>query len=159
MDRTRPIRPTRLIHLIRPEHSSPKLQQISSGLTTEILVTVDTAVTRKEAVLKACYWFSRDFSHEITLGPDTQIQVHLRLKPAANPEALARCREDFVNMAIDFELRAQIEEQTAEIRETILAKAFSEAGLLEDHPAGRFADPVEEQKPEGLFKILDSGSF
>lgn len=57
-------------------------------------------------------------------------------------------------MATDFTLRERIETRTASIRELLLAKAFAEAGILEDSPEGVFGDRIEEEKTDGLFKIL-----
>ena len=63
---------------------------------------------------------------------------------------------DFCNSLLDFELRRQIDTETAPIRELILAKAFSESGVLEDEPQGTIADPVEAKKPNRLVKIVGS---
>lgn len=135
------------------------MQEVSASTASEIKVVVDTAVIGKEAVLKTCYWFSHAFSHDIHMLADDNLQVCLRPKAPASSELIARCKEDFLNMAIDYELRTRIEGKTAEIRDLILAKAFSESGILEDAPPGVFADSVEENKPDGLFKILDAGLF
>jgi hypothetical protein len=51
-------------------------------------------------------------------------------------------------------LRERITAKTAGIRDLLLAKAFSEAGVLEDEPSGVFGDAIEEEKTDGLFKIL-----
>jgi len=124
-----------------------------------ITLELDTAVINKDAVLKTCYWFSRDFSCQIVELPDSRLQVRLSPKETAKTAAVSSCEEDFLNTAIDFELRSQVEAKTSAIRELILAKAFAESGVLEDQPQGSFADAVEEKKPDGLFKILDSGQF
>ncbi|MGC8563128.1 MAG: hypothetical protein ACP5NO_08075 [Thermoplasmata archaeon] len=57
---------------------------------------------------------------------------------------------------MDFALREKIEARTSGIRDLLLAKAFSESGVLEDQPLGVFGDAVEEAKPDGMFKILDN---
>jgi hypothetical protein len=38
----------------------------------------------------------------------------------------------------------------------VLAKAFSEAGVLEDDPPGTVADPVETDNPKGLVQIISA---
>ena len=126
-----------------------------------IAVVIDTAIIGKDAVLKACYWFSRDYHHEITAMADGQLHVSLSPRTSADAESIASCRGEFLNAAVDFELRSKIEAKTANIRELILAKAFAASGVLEDTPQGILADPVEaaQDKPEGLFKILNSGPF
>jgi hypothetical protein len=55
---------------------------------------------------------------------------------------------------MDFALREKIEAKTSSIRDLLLAKAFSESGVLEDQPVGVFGDAVEEMKPDSMFKIL-----
>lgn len=55
---------------------------------------------------------------------------------------------------MDFSLRDQITAKTGEIRDLLLAKAFSESGVLEDQPEGSFEDSVEEEKADSMFKIL-----
>jgi sulfatase maturation enzyme AslB (radical SAM superfamily) len=57
---------------------------------------------------------------------------------------------------MDFALREKIEAKTSGIRDLLLAKAFSESGVLEDQPEGVFGDAVEEMKPDGMFKILSN---
>ena len=126
-----------------------------------IAVVIDTAIIGKDAVLKACYWFSRDYHHQITPMPDGRLHVTLAPKNSIGAESSASCQGEFLNTALDFELRSMIEAKTANIKELILAKAFAASGVLEDTPQGILADPVEaaQDKPEGLFKILNSGPF
>lgn len=131
----------------------------SGGGPARITLDFDAAAISKDAVLKTCYWFSRDFSCQIAVLPDSHIQVRLSPKESAMPAAVSSCEQDFLNTAIDFELRSQVETKTSTIRELILAKAFAESGILEDQPQGSFADAVEEKKPDGFFKILNSGRF
>jgi hypothetical protein len=57
---------------------------------------------------------------------------------------------------MDFALREKIDAKTSGIRDILLAKAFSESGVLEDAPEGVFGDMVEETKPDGMFKILSN---
>ena len=122
-------------------------------------ILIDPTIVGKDALLKACYWFSRDFSHELNTLVDGRVQVLLTPKSGSAAEVINSCREGFTNLALDFELRSKIESKTAAIRELILAKAFSESGILEDEPEGKFSDSVEEAKPDGLFHILGSGKL
>jgi len=63
-------------------------------------------------------------------------------------------KDAFTTSAMDFALREKIDAKTSGIRDLLLAKAFSESGVLEDQPAGVFGDAVEESKPDGMFRIL-----
>jgi hypothetical protein len=55
---------------------------------------------------------------------------------------------------LDFALRERVEAKTSGIRDLLLAKAFSESGVLEDEPEGVFGDTIEESNPDSMFKIL-----
>ena len=60
-------------------------------------------------------------------------------------EALEQVAGEFMNALLDHQLRTEIEHQTGKVRQILVAKAFAEAGLLEDTPPGTVADPVEEK--------------
>jgi hypothetical protein len=44
---------------------------------------------------------------------------------------------------LDWQVRLDIQRETASLRELIVAKAFAEGNLLEDSPIGDDRDPVE----------------
>ena len=121
---------------------------------TTVAIEADTNIFSLEAVLKACYWFSRDYAYEISQSRAGQVVVSLTSKQPSAPSD--NLRAEFVAMVTDFTLRERIEARTHSIRELLLAKAFAEAGVLEDSPAGTFGDLIEEEKPNGLFKILSN---
>jgi His-Xaa-Ser system protein HxsD len=118
------------------------------------VVEVDLSTVSTEALLKTCYWFSRDFVCDIRNRNEKGAEVWLTPRsPATDPE-LASAKDAFLTSAMDFALREKIEAKTSGIRDLLLAKAFSESGILEDEPLGVFGDSVEEAKPDGMFKIL-----
>ena len=59
-------------------------------------------------------------------------------------------------LAMDFALREHVTSKTSGVRDLLLAKAFSESGVLEEQPQGVFGDSLEEAKPDGMFKILSN---
>jgi His-Xaa-Ser system protein HxsD len=114
---------------------------------------ISLSVVSVEAVLKTCYWFSRDFL--CAMQDDGTGHALILLKPKRSLDLpLEKARELFIAQAMDFALRERVAAKTAGIRDLLLAKAFSEAGVLEDEPSGIFGDVIEEEKPDGLFKIL-----
>jgi His-Xaa-Ser system protein HxsD len=119
------------------------------------LVHVSHHLVSVEALLKACYWFSRDFVCDVSHDSDTQSTVHLSPKLGCEMP-LSEARDHFMATAMDFSLRERVTAQTSGIRDLLLAKAFSESGVLEDQPEGVFGDAVEEAKPNGMFKILSN---
>ena len=118
-----------------------------------IRVELDGDVVSVAAVLKTTYWYSRDFYCDV-FREQSRVVVVLRPKtetPTPN------VRHEFISQALDFALRERIESRTSGVRDLLLAKAFSEAGVLEDAPNGVFGDVIEESKPDGMFKILNNG--
>lgn len=128
------------------------MENEASGPRLVVAIELDHTLFSPEVVLKTCYWFSKDFAFEISAQEGASILVSLTPKDAS--VLTESVRADFVEMATDFTLRERIEARTSSIRELLLAKAFAEAGVLEDSPEGVFGDAIEEEKPNGLFKIL-----
>lgn len=118
------------------------------------MVEINLAFVSAEALLKTCHWFSRDFVCEIRNRNEHMADVILTPRSVASAADLTLAKDAFNASAMDFALREKIEAKTSGIRDLLLAKAFSESGVLEDRPEGVFSDTVEEIKPDGMFKIL-----
>lgn len=131
-----------------PEHAGKR--------TNEVSVEIDLAFVSAEAVLKACHWFSREYVCDLRKKGNATAEVVLAARNPATPFDPRAVRDAFTTSAIDFALREKIEAKTSGIRDILLAKAFSESGVLEDAPEGVFGDAIEEAKPDGMFKILSS---
>jgi len=133
---------------------------ISNGQVLESDQLVTVSIRRDqvsvEALLKACYWFSKDFVCDVQKGGADLSIVHLRPKNEA-PVRPEDVRARFLESAMDFALRERVAKDTSEVRDLLLAKAFSESGVLEDQPQGVFGDQIEEAKPDGIFRILNHG--
>jgi len=122
-----------------------------------IAVIFDTAVVSVEAAMKASYWLTRDIVCEFRNRTREGFEVVISGRSDISLRELCSLRDTFVQSATDFALRERIEAKTANVRDLLLAKAFSESGVLEDAPSGIFGDSVEERKPDGMFRILSSG--
>ncbi len=120
------------------------------------VVDIDLAIISAEALLKTSYWFSREFVCEIRNQDNKLAEVCLTPRNPMSASDLASAKAAFTTSAMDFALREKIEAKTSGIRDLLLAKAFSESGVLEDQPEGVFGDMIEETKPEGMFNILGS---
>jgi His-Xaa-Ser system protein HxsD len=119
------------------------------------LVQVDHALVSVEALLKTCYWFSRDFVCDVNHESVERSIVSLKPK-SSNGISLSEAQEQFTALAMDFALRERVTTKTSDVRDLLLAKAFSESGVLEEKPEGVFGDAFEEAKPDGMFKILSN---
>ena len=132
--------------------------EVVSNLSATIYL--DPRIYSREAILKACYWFTNVAYIQIPESPDGRIAIQIRLRqtvPTLEEPQLERIEEfigEFCNSLLDFELRRQVETETASLKQLILAKAFSESGVLEDEPPGTIADPVENRKPTSLVQIM-----
>lgn len=122
----------------------------------EVSIEFDLAFVSAEALLKACHWFSRDYTCNLRRKSDDAVEIVLALRNPAVPFDPAMVKDAFVTSAIDFALREKIEVKTSGVRDLLLAKAFSESGVLEDSPEGVFGDAIEEAKNDGMFKILSN---
>lgn len=120
----------------------------------EVSVEFDLALVSAEALLKACHWLSRDYTCNLRRKSDDTAEVVLGLRNHSVPFDPATVKDAFITSAIDFALREKIEAKTSGVRDLLLAKAFSESGVLEDNPDGVFGDAIEEAKTDGIFKIL-----
>jgi His-Xaa-Ser system protein HxsD len=121
-----------------------------------VVVEISLSIVSLEALLKTCYWLSREYVCDIKNRSESIVDVVLTPRsatPEFNPQSI---RDAFLTSALDFALRERLEAKTSGIRDLLLAKAFSESGVLEDDPEGVFGDKIEESKPEGMFKILSN---
>lgn len=131
-----------------------------------VVLTIDSRQISRDAALRAAYWFTQNLNVEFPASEgEHTFEVVLRPKAPTLDNPVERQLRDLVaefqNSLIDFELRVRVQNETAAIRELILAKAFAEAGVLEDPPVGSFNDPVlsgEDQVHSRLVKITEKGS-
>lgn len=125
-------------------------------------IYVDPRIYSKEAILRAGYWYTRIAFVRIPESTDGRLAIHIKMKQSVptlenpNPIPLDKFLDEFCNSLLDFELRRQVETETAPVRQLILAKALSESGVLEDQPPGDIADPVESARPSSLVQIMNT---
>ena len=123
---------------------------LSEGSAT---LHLDPRIYTRDAILRTSYWCSKVAYIHFPASIDGNFIVEIRLKyktPSLenpSPISINAFIGEFCNTLLDFQLRHDVEIETAPIRELILAKAFSESGVLEEDPPGSIADPVENQKP------------
>jgi His-Xaa-Ser system protein HxsD len=131
-------------------------EETDTRAALQVVVEVNLTIISAEALLKTCHWFSRDFVCEVRNRSDYVADVILTPRSHASASDLASVKDAFTTSAMDFALREKVEAKTSGIRDLLLAKAFSESGVLEDQPEGVFGDRVEEAKPDGMFTILSN---
>lgn len=139
---------------------------MAEGLEAEVdsqytaTVYLDPRIYGKDAILKAAYWFTAVAFIRVPESQDGRLAVQVKMKQQTptldNPQPLTAemFLDEFCNSLLDFELRRTIEGETAPVRQLILAKAFSESGVLEDEPPGEIADPVQAATPNALVQLM-----
>jgi His-Xaa-Ser system protein HxsD len=119
---------------------------IDDGQTRASLL-LDKAVYSKDAILKACYWLTRDLTFALE-EQETRYAIAIALRTVhatldnPKPAKIEDLISEFFDALLDSQLRIDVQQETASIRELIIAKAFAESGVLEDPPPGTFEDPV-----------------
>jgi His-Xaa-Ser system protein HxsD len=135
--------------------------EIQSEAEQSATIYLEPRVFSREAILKASYWYT-DVAY-IQISPSSSddrfvvnitLKQHLPTLAEPSPIKMSELIGEYCNSLLDFELRRHVEVETAEVRQLIVAKAFSESGILEDDPPGEVADPVEISKPSSLLQII-----
>ncbi len=107
-----------------------------------ISVIADAGIYSKEAILKCLYWYSAKFDTEVSFDG---VNYLISLTPLANSELakedLPLYQEKLKRDILDYQLREIIHLQTINVRELIIAKAFSH-GEYDNQPVGSISDPV-----------------
>jgi His-Xaa-Ser system protein HxsD len=96
----------------------------------------------KETVLKTLYWFGDKFLIDVATKDDNYL---VSLKPLSSlnlsNDDLEHHLQKVQRDLIDFSLRETINRETTNIRELLIAKAFSN-GEYDEIPPGEISDPV-----------------
>lgn len=108
-----------------------------------ITVFADTALYSKEAVFKCLYWYGNRFHTSVSLLDEATYLIRLRLLAGQEMAAtemelhLQKLERDL----IDFNLRDIVTRETKNVRDLLIAKAFSN-GEFDEDPPGELSDPV-----------------
>jgi His-Xaa-Ser system protein HxsD len=107
----------------------------------EITLLVDEALYSREALLRTCYLFTDRCYIFISRHDPQHLSVNLKAKQIGREfRAVAG---EFANTLLDYQVRQEINRETATLRDLIVAKAFAEGDLLDDSPVSDDRDPVE----------------
>lgn len=108
-----------------------------------ITVIAATALYSKEAVFKCLYWYGNRFHTSVSLLDESTYHIQLRL--LAGQEMTETEMELYLQKLerdlIDFNLRDIVTQETRNVRDLLIAKAFSN-GEFDESPPGELSDPV-----------------
>lgn len=109
-----------------------------------VVFLIDGTMYSLGAVHRAAHWYTdRAF---VVVGHAGNNVFSVRMTPKVPALRLDEIIGEFGNSLLDAQLRLEIANETARIRELIVAKAFAEGDLLDDQPTGDWRDPVDVKK-------------
>lgn len=109
----------------------------------EIIVYADTRLYSKDSLFKCLYWYGDKFHTNISFYDETTYRVAIKsinendLNNSQLEEILFKLERDL----IDFNLRDIVSKETQNVRDLLIAKAFSN-GELDELPPGEISDPI-----------------
>jgi len=109
----------------------------------EILVFAEKSLYAKDAVFKCLYWYGDKFHVAVSCADVATYRISLNLNEDLQLENidLDLYRQKLERDLIDFNLRDIVTKETRNVRDLLIAKAFSN-GEFEETPPGEIADPV-----------------
>jgi His-Xaa-Ser system protein HxsD len=108
----------------------------------EIVAYADSSIFSREVVLKCLYWFGDKFHTTIGMDGDSYLIVlkplsHAQIKDGDLEYYLQKLERDL----IDFHLRDTVVRETQNVRDLLIAKAFSN-GEFDESPPGEVSDVI-----------------
>lgn len=109
----------------------------------EIIVFADISLYSKDSIFKCLYWYGDKFHTNLSFADSTTYLVSV--KPISTIQLSS---EDLENLLlklerdlVDFSLRDIVTKETQNVRDLLIAKAFSN-GEFDELPPGEVSDPV-----------------
>lgn len=109
----------------------------------EIIVYADSSLYSKDSLFKCLYWYGDKFHTNISFYNETTYRLSIKpinendLGEEKLNELLFKLERDL----IDFNLRDIVSKETQNVRDLLIAKAFSN-GELDEVPPGDVSDPI-----------------
>lgn len=103
-----------------------------------LALTVDATIYSETVLFKCFYWYANAFEVEISKISPSSYAVHLRPKETPDWDTII---PKIKRNLVDFKLRQIVTDETATIRDLIVAKAFAHYEET-DTPLTAIADPV-----------------
>lgn len=109
----------------------------------EIVVFAHISLYSKDSIFKCLYWYSDKFHTNISFADEETFRVSI--KPVATDHLTSSEKENLLlkleRDLIDFNLRDIVTKETKNVRDLLIAKAFSN-GEFDEDPPGDVSDPV-----------------
>ena len=109
----------------------------------EIIVFADTSLYSKDSIFKCLYWYGDKFHVNISFADINTYRI--AIKSSGNNILTNKQLEEYLlkleRDLIDFNLRDIVTKETMNIRDLLIAKAFSN-GEFDETPPENISDPV-----------------
>jgi len=109
----------------------------------EIVIFADTVLFSKDAVFKCIYWYGDKFHTNVSFADSNTYKI--TISPLStyifDNEEMELYQQKLERDLIDFNLRDIVTKETLNIRDLLIAKAFSN-GEFDEEPVGDVSDPV-----------------
>ena len=108
-----------------------------------ITVFVDSSLFSKDAIFKCIYWYGDKFHTDVSLVDQNKYKLTLKLQveDSLSDQELRLYLLKLQRDLIDFNLRDIVTKETKNVRDLLIAKAFSN-GEFDEKPPGEISDPV-----------------
>jgi His-Xaa-Ser system protein HxsD len=116
-------------------------------------VHINTKIYPLEAVLKTAYHLTQRAFFHVEPTDDHQLWVRAKIKDKS--EDIEKIIYEFCNVLVDFTLRLSISKETEDVRNLILAHAFSQTTLIGTE--FETSDYIEDPLNIGQSDIVNSG--
>jgi His-Xaa-Ser system protein HxsD len=109
----------------------------------EIIVFADTVLYSKDSIFKCLYWYGDKFHTNLSFADSNTYRVSV--KPMSTIQLSSNELENLLLKVerdlVDFNLRDIVTKETQNVRDLLIAKAFSN-GEFDELPPGEVSDPV-----------------
>lgn len=108
-----------------------------------VTVFLDASLFSRDAIFKCLYWYGDKFHVTITKTEDELYKITLSFLPqkGGGLDELNSLRLKLERDLFDFNLRDIVSKETKNVRDLLIAKAFSN-GEFDESPKGELSDPV-----------------
>lgn len=109
----------------------------------EIIVFTNTSLYSKDSIFKCLYWYGDKFHTNVSFADSNTYRVSV--KPISTNQLSQQEQENLLlkleRDLVDFNLRDIVTKETQNVRDLLIAKAFSN-GEFDELPPGDVSDPV-----------------
>lgn len=118
------------------------MEHESKIVDNKIVLYLDSSIYSRDALVKCLYWYADRFKIDMDKDKGRYYEVELKPLPALNlhDEELEKVFLKLKQDIMDFNLRDLVTKETKNIRELLIAKAFSNFDTEEPPPDGETCD-------------------